>query len=50
MDIIDKLTRKLSTQQSELQLLKKSSSENEVGMKRKHINDEHEEREEIVVQ
>eukprot|EP00979_Chaetoceros_neogracilis_P002408 scaffold416_cov199-Chaetoceros_neogracile.AAC.1 len=43
MDKVDKLTRKLSKQQAELQLLKKSSSGVEVGMKRKHTNKEHEE-------
>eukprot|EP00979_Chaetoceros_neogracilis_P003948 scaffold691_cov248-Chaetoceros_neogracile.AAC.1 len=43
MDKIDKLTRKLSKQQAELQQLKKSSTDLEVGMKRKHTNEEHEE-------
>ena len=51
MDKIDKLTRKLSKEQAELQLLKnKSSSEVEVGMKRKRTNEEHEEGEGKVVQ
>jgi ankyrin repeat protein len=50
MDNVDKLTRKLSKQQAELQLLKKSSSEVEVGMKRKHTNEEHEEGEGTVIQ
>jgi cell division protein FtsB len=41
---VDKLTRKLLKQQAELQLLKDSSSDVEVGrMKRKHTNEEHEE-------
>jgi hypothetical protein len=43
MDKIDNLTRKLSKQQAELQQLKKSSSDVEEGMKRKHTNEEHEE-------
>jgi hypothetical protein len=50
MDNVDKLTRKLSKQQAELQLLKKSSSEVEVGMKSKHTNEEHEEGEGAVIQ
>jgi ankyrin repeat protein len=41
-DEVDKLTRELSKQQAELQLLKYSSSDVEVGMKRKHTNEEHE--------
>jgi hypothetical protein len=49
MDKVDKLTRQLSKQQTELQELKKSSSEGEVGMKRKHTNEEHEEGEGTVV-
>jgi hypothetical protein len=50
MDKVDKLTRKLSKEQAELQLLKnKSSSEIEVGMKRKRTNEEHEEGEGTVV-
>jgi len=43
MDKVDKLTRQLSKQHAELQQLKKSSSEVEVGMKRKHTNEEHKE-------
>jgi len=43
MEKVDKLTRQLSKQQAELQQLKKSSSEVEVGMKRKRANEEHEE-------
>eukprot|EP00979_Chaetoceros_neogracilis_P015012 scaffold5222_cov282-Chaetoceros_neogracile.AAC.27 len=51
MDKVDKLTRALSKEQAELQLLKnKSSSEVEVGMKRKRTNEEHEEGEGTVVQ
>jgi hypothetical protein len=50
MDKVDKLTRKLSKEQAELQLLNnKSSSEIEVGMKRKRTNEEHEEGEGTVV-
>ena len=48
-DEVDKLTRKLSKQQAELQVLKDSSSDIEVGMKRKHTNEEHEEGEGTVV-
>jgi hypothetical protein len=43
MDKVDKLTRQLSKQHAELQQLKESSSEGEVGMKRKHTNEEHKE-------
>jgi hypothetical protein len=43
MDKVDKLTRQLSKQHAELQQLKKSSTDVEVGMKRKHTNEEHEE-------
>jgi hypothetical protein len=51
VDKVDKLTRKLSKQQTEMQLLKNSScSDVEVGMKRKHINEENEEGEDTVVQ
>jgi hypothetical protein len=51
VDKVDKLTRKLLKQQAELQLLKDSSSDIEVGrMKRKHTNEEHEEGEDTVVQ
>eukprot|EP00979_Chaetoceros_neogracilis_P008260 scaffold1833_cov263-Chaetoceros_neogracile.AAC.21 len=45
VDKVDKLTRELSKQQAELQLLKDSSS-----MKRKHTNKDHKEREDTVVQ
>jgi hypothetical protein len=42
VDKVDKLTRELLKQQAELQLLKDSSSDVEVGrMKRKHTNEEH---------
>jgi|AntRauTorckE5430_2_1112549.scaffolds.fasta_scaffold07923_2 ankyrin repeat protein len=41
-DEVDKLTRELSKQQAELQLLKNSSSDVVVGMKRKHTIEEHE--------
>jgi hypothetical protein len=48
---VDKLMRKISKQQAELQLLKDSSSNIEVGrMKRKHTNEDHEEGEGTVVQ
>jgi ankyrin repeat protein len=50
MDKVDNLTRQLSKQQAELQQLKKSSSEVEVGMKRKHTNEEHEEGEGTAIQ
>jgi hypothetical protein len=48
---VDKLMRKISKQQAELQLLKDSSSNVAVGrMKRKHTNEEHKEGEGAVVQ
>eukprot|EP00979_Chaetoceros_neogracilis_P008262 scaffold1833_cov263-Chaetoceros_neogracile.AAC.23 len=48
---VDKLMRKISKQQAQLQLLKDSSSDIEVGrMKRKHTNKDHEEGEDTVVQ
>jgi len=51
MDKIDKLTRELSTQQTEMQLLNNDPCSNvEVGMKRNHTNEEHEEGEDAVVQ
>jgi hypothetical protein len=50
MDKVDKLTRQLSKQHADLQQLKKSSSEVEVGMKRKHTNEEHEEGEDTAIQ
>jgi len=50
MDKVDNLTRQLSKQQVELQQLKHSSSEVEVGMKRKHTNEEHEEGEGTAIQ
>jgi hypothetical protein len=50
MDKIDKLTRQLLKQQAELQQLKKSSTDLEVGMKRKHTNEEHEEEKGIMAQ
>jgi cell division protein FtsB len=43
MDKVDKLTRQLSKQHAELQQLKKSSTDVERSMKRKHTNEEHEE-------
>jgi hypothetical protein len=50
-DKVDKLTRQLLKQQAELQLLKDSSSDIEVGrMKRKHTNKDHEEGDDTVVQ
>jgi|AntRauTorckE5430_2_1112549.scaffolds.fasta_scaffold06326_1 hypothetical protein len=50
IDRVDKLTRKLAKQQAELQLLKNSSSDDEVGRKRKHTNEEHKEGEGTVFQ
>jgi hypothetical protein len=51
MDKIDKLTRELSKQQTEMQLLSNDPCSNvEVGMKRNHTNEEHEEGEDAVVQ
>eukprot|EP00979_Chaetoceros_neogracilis_P002095 scaffold375_cov299-Chaetoceros_neogracile.AAC.14 len=47
---VDKLMRIISKQQAELHLLNNSSSDVEVGMKRKHTNEEHEEGEGTVVQ
>jgi hypothetical protein len=50
MDKVDKLTRQLSKQQAELQLFKKSSTDGEGSMKRKHANEEHEEGEGTAIQ
>eukprot|EP00979_Chaetoceros_neogracilis_P004839 scaffold842_cov287-Chaetoceros_neogracile.AAC.2 len=51
MDKIDKLTRKLSKQETEMQLLNNDPcSDVEVGMKRKHTNEEQEGGEDAVVQ
>eukprot|EP00979_Chaetoceros_neogracilis_P004546 scaffold797_cov408-Chaetoceros_neogracile.AAC.11 len=47
---VDKLIRKLSKQQAELQLLQNSLNDVEVGKKRKHTNEEHKEGEGAVVQ
>jgi hypothetical protein len=47
---VDKLMRKISKQQAELQLLQNSSNDVEVGMKRKHTIEEHKEGEGTVVQ
>jgi hypothetical protein len=50
LDKVDKLTRQLSKEQAELQLLKKSSTDVEGSMKRKHANEEHEEGEGTAIQ